>query len=350
MVSETSYEFNKKSLDDLENKDIEKTSIRDEYEIESAEEVAATPTTLPFFAKVLSFFGDSVEMNGIEPISDEQKTDTSIFAAGTMWLSANSVIGTAALGALGPLTFGLNFGQSVLVCIFWSLLGALPVAFFSVFGAATGLRQMVLCRYLMGNVTARVFALINVVACIGWTIVNTIASAQLLRMVNRPHNLPPWAGCLIIILGTWIIPFFGYRVVHMYGNVAWIPNFIIFLIVIARLKMSGSFTNTPWEGGETTVGNVFSFGSTIYGFAIGWLSYIADYSVYMPRDTSKTKLFSSVFFGLMFPLLFTLILGAACGVATLNNSAWMELYDKYSFGGVVYGILDAHSIKLVSNY
>jgi len=44
MVSETSYEFNKKSLDDLENKDIEKTSIRDEYEIESAEEVAATPT------------------------------------------------------------------------------------------------------------------------------------------------------------------------------------------------------------------------------------------------------------------------------------------------------------------
>ena len=344
MVSETSYEFNKKSLEDLENTDIEKTSIRDEYEIESAEAGNASSSILPFFTKILSLFGDSVEMNGIEPISDEQKTDTSLFAAGTMWLSANSVIGTAALGALGPLTFGLNFGQSVLVCIFWSLLGALPVAFFSVFGAATGLRQMVLCRYLMGNVTARVFALINVVACIGWTIVNTIASAQLLRMVNRPHNLPPWAGCLIIILATWIIPFFGYRIVHMWGNVAWIPNFIIFLIVIARLKMSGSFTNTPWEGGETTVGNVFSFGSTIYGFAIGWLSYIADYSVYMPRDTSKTKLFSSVFFGLMFPLLFTLILGAACGAATLNNSAWMELYDKYSFGGVVYGILVQDSL------
>lgn len=344
MSSNNSYELNKKSLDDIEKKNFESTSIREEDEELFSNEEVATPTTIPFFNRIMSVFGGKVEMNGIEPIPDEEKVDTSLYAAGTMWLSANLVIATASLGALGPLVFGLNFGQTTLVCIFWSLMGALPVAFFSVFGAATGLRQMVLCRYLMGNITARVFAFINVVACIGWTIVNTIAAAQLLRMVNRPHNLPPWAGCLIIIAGTWIVPFFGYKVVHLYGNWAWLPNFAVFLVIIARLKMSGSFSNGPWLGGETTVGNVFSFGSTIYGFAIGWLSYISDYSVYMPRDTSKTKLFSSVFVGLMFPLVFTLILGAACGAATLNNPAWMELYENYSFGGIVYGIIVQDSL------
>lgn len=73
MVSEASYEFNKKSLDDLENKDIEKTSIINEDEIDSTEEVIAHPTTIPIFAKFLSIFGDSVEMNGIEPIRDEER-------------------------------------------------------------------------------------------------------------------------------------------------------------------------------------------------------------------------------------------------------------------------------------
>ena len=47
MVSEASYEFNKKSLDDLENKDIEKTSIINEDEIDSTEEVQSSTSFCP---------------------------------------------------------------------------------------------------------------------------------------------------------------------------------------------------------------------------------------------------------------------------------------------------------------
>lgn len=138
------------------------------------------------------------------------KTDDSILNAASMWFSANMVIASYALGALGPMVFGLNFGQSVLVIIFFNIMGLIFVAFFSVFGAELGLRQMILSRYLVGNVTARIFSLINVIACVGWGIVNTSVSAQLLNMVNEGsgHNCPIWAGCLIIIGGTVLVTFF----------------------------------------------------------------------------------------------------------------------------------------------
>ena len=47
-----------------------------------------------------------------------------------MWLSANLVIATFSLGALGITVFGLAFGQAVLVIIFFSILGGFPWHFF----------------------------------------------------------------------------------------------------------------------------------------------------------------------------------------------------------------------------
>ncbi|CAI6472723.1 BFH_HP2_G0014710.mRNA.1.CDS.1 [Saccharomyces cerevisiae] len=79
---------------------------------------------------------------------------------------------------------------------------------------------MILSRYLAGNITARFFSLVNVIACVGWCVLNISVSAQLLNMVNEGsgHNCPIWAGCLIIAGGTVLVTFFGYSVVHAYEN------------------------------------------------------------------------------------------------------------------------------------
>ncbi|SCU95883.1 LAME_0F13916g1_1 [Lachancea meyersii CBS 8951] len=285
------------------------------------------------------------ETKGIDPITDDEKNDSSIWNAASMWFSANMVIAAFALGVLGPVIFGINFWGCVLAIVLFSALGVLPVAFYSVFGAELGLRQMVLSRYLLGNVTARVFALINVVACVGWGAVNTIASAQLLHKVNPGGaQCPPWAGCLIIVLSTIVVTFFGYRVIHAYEKWSWIPNFAVFLVIIARLKINGSFSAGPWIHGSTTAGGVLSMGSVVFGFASGWTTYAADYTVYMPRTTNKPKVFFAVMAGLMFPLCFAIILGAAAGCAALNNETYRTYYDDGGVGGLVYAILVPNSV------
>lgn len=287
----------------------------------------------------------NAETKGIEPVEDDEKTDGSLINASSMWFSANMVIAAYAIGGLGPMVYGLNFGTSCLVIIFFNFLGALSVAFFSVFGAEFGLRQMVLSRFLLGNITARIFAVINIIACVGWGIVNTVASAQLLNMVNAPHECPLWAGCVIIIGCTVLVTFFGYNVIHQYEKWSWLPNFAVFLVIIARLKISGKFENGAWGGGPATAASVLSFGCTVYGFATGWTTYAADYTVYMPRDCNKYKIFFSLLAGLLLPLYFTMFIGAAAGAAALTDPEWTEYYNKNAIGGITYAILVPNSLN-----
>lgn len=324
--------------------DMEKQNPLELTETDSTPVVESTEyTTVSFIDRWAAKL--KAETKGIEPITDEEKDDDSILNAASMWFSANMVIAAYALGVLGTGVFGLNFWESVLTIIFFSFLGLIPVAFFSVFGAELGMRQMVLSRFLMGNVTARIFALINVIACVGWGAVNTIASASLLHMINPGGaQCPPWAACLIIVFSTIIVTFFGYRVIHAYEKWSWVPNFAVFLVIIARLKISGNFSTGEWTSGATTAGGVLSFGGSIFGFASGWTTYAADYTVYMPRSTNKWKIFFALVFGLAFPLCFSLILGAASIAGIEKNALWKQYYEDHSVGGLVYAILVKDSL------
>ncbi|SCU86011.1 LADA_0D11606g1_1 [Lachancea dasiensis] len=338
MSSKQEYE-----IQDLEKRGASRFEVSDDDSqpiVESSE-----ATKLSFVDRVAAKM--RAETKGIEPITDAEKDDDSILNAASMWFSANMVIAAFSLGTLGPLIFGINFWGTLLAIVLFSFLGVLPVAFYSVFGLELGLRQMVLSRFLLGNVTARVFALINIVACVGWGAVNTIASAQLLHMVNPSGaQCPPWAGCLIIVVSTILVTFFGYRVIHAYEKYSWIPNFAVFLVIIARLAIDGSFTAGPWYPGKDTAGGILSMGGVVFGFAAGWTTYAADYTVYMPRNTNRIKVFAAVMAGLMFPLCFAIILGAAAGCAALNNATYMQYYDQEggSVGGLVFAILVPNSV------
>lgn len=283
------------------------------------------------------------ETRGVDMVPEEEKVEDSLWEAASMWLSANLVIATFSLGALGVTVWGLSFFQCIMVIIFFSLLGAMPVAFFSIFGCRFGLRQMILSKFLLGDFGMRIFAFINIVACVGWGAVNIMASAQLLHIVNN-GALPPWAGCLIIVICTILVTFFGYKVIHTYEKWSWIVNAACFIAVICRMAMSGNFTWGTTKGGETTAGNVLSFGGAIFGFASGWTTYASDYTVYQPRDANALKIFFAILTGLMLPLVFTLILGAACATGTLTDPAWAKLYESDSIGGLVYAILVTDSL------
>lgn len=322
---------------------MEKKSSADSFEksLEDSGQSEAPEVSMSFFDKWASKL--NAETKGVDLVLDDEKTDASVWNAASMWLSANLVIATFALGALGVTTFSLSFFQCIMVIIFFSILGAAPVAFFSIFGVRLGLRQMILSKFLLGNYGMRIFAFINMVACVGWGAVNIMASAQLLHIVNN-GALPPWAGCLILIICTILVTFFGYHVIHFYERWSWVPNIAIFIAIICRMAMSGNFTWGTTVGGQTTAGNVLSFGGTIFGFATGWTTYASDYTVYQPRNANAYRIFFGIMIGLTLPLIFTLTLGAACATGTLTNSKWADLYSSGSVGGLVYGVLVEDSL------
>jgi purine-cytosine permease-like protein len=119
-------------------------------------------------------------------------------------------------------------------------------------------------------------------------------------------------------------------------------NYSIFLITIGVFKHSHAYEDIPWTTGKTELGNVLSFGAIVYGFATGWCSYAADYTVYQPANINRYMVFLFTFLGLIIPLLFTQILGAAVMTAASANggdNVYMDQYNESGIGGLLYQVL-----------
>ncbi|KAK6202898.1 permease for cytosine/purines, uracil, thiamine, allantoin-domain-containing protein [Scheffersomyces amazonensis] len=279
----------------------------------------------------------NAEIRGIQRVPENKRVDKTLLSPLFMFLSPNLAISALSTGALGPTLFGLDFKTSIIVIVLWSIIGALPVGFYCSFGMKFGLRQQIMSRYFTGNIMGRVFALFNVISCIGWNAINVIPCVQLLTAVGP---LPAWAGCLIFVVITCLLAVFGYKTIHLYERYSWIPNFAIYLVIIARFSQSHSFTWGTMEGSSATkAGNVLTFISTIFGFTAGWAPSAADYTVYMPHDTPAWKVGSAMVIGLSAPTIFAAILGAAIGMGTFTNEAYSNAFEENSVGGLVYEIL-----------
>ncbi|RAK91047.1 purine-cytosine permease [Aspergillus costaricaensis CBS 115574] len=294
------------------------------------------------YAKLQRLAGKlNIEQRGVERVPDNERTDTSYFNISSMWLAANMVSSSFAIGVLGYSTFALGFVDAILVCFFFNLLGVLTVCWFSCFGPAFGLRQMVLSRFWFGYWPTKIIALLNVLSCLGWSAANSIVGAQLLNAVNS--DVPGFAGILIIAICTLFVTFAGYKVVHLYEYYSWIPTFIVFMIVFGLFAHSGDFRNLPMGTGTSELGSCLSYGATVYGFATGWTSYAADYTVYQPADRSRRKIFFAAWGGLIPPLLFTQFLGIAVMTATSINGGDNKYalgYSQSGNGGLLGAVLD----------
>ncbi|CAI6548719.1 ASN_HP2_G0014610.mRNA.1.CDS.1 [Saccharomyces cerevisiae] len=196
----------------------------------------------------------------------------------------------------------------------FNIMGLIFVAFFSVFGAELGLRQMILSRYLVSNVTARIFSLINVIACVGWCVLNISVSAQLLNMVNESSGHEcPYLGSLFDYCWWYRACDFLVTVSFMHTKMVVGYPICCLLVTIAQLSRSGNL-NGEWVGVHLL--QVFFLLFICFGSAAGW-AYAADY-LFMPKTTSKYKIFLPRWW--LVPLFFTRLLGAA--------SAWLLLMSQ----------------------
>lgn len=277
-----------------------------------------------------------IETHGIERVSPKTRTHVRVFDNFTMWLSANLVISTFALGTLAIPVFKLGFWDSIGVIIIFNALGVLPPAFFSTLGPKLGLRQMTISRFSFGWVGAIIMALFNVAACIGWSAVNVIVGGQLLVALSN-GAIPLWAAILLIAIITTVVSIYGYRYVHRYERYAWIPMAIIFLalLIIAAPHFSAVATQ---NAGLAEVAAFITFGGAIYGFATGWSSYAADYNVNQPENTASSRVFWLTFLGVFIPCVLVETLGVAFTSALSSVKAWDTAFGT---SGNVGGLLSA---------
>ncbi|TRM69984.1 permease [Schizophyllum amplum] len=275
-----------------------------------------------------------VEARGIERVQPDERTQSSSLVCFWMWLAANMTISTFSLGTLSASVFELGLRDAVLTILFFNLITSIPASYFSTWGPKLGLRQLTLSRYSFGYFTALIPVILNCIACVGWSVVNSIVGGQTLQAVSTSHQIPIAAAIVVIAIGTIIVSFMGYRVVHAYEKYSWIPVFVIFIIYAGEI--GGHVDVGAWGGsGEIEAASVLSYGATVAGFALGWTSLAADYSVSLPEEMSSWRVFWSTYCGMNLPMILVEVLGAVAMHTFDAKPAWGDAYNSIGVGGLL---------------
>ncbi|KAJ9192177.1 hypothetical protein DTO164E3_8513 [Paecilomyces variotii] len=283
------------------------------------------------------------EETGVERIPDDLRTNHSEYSIGILFTAINMVYLGISIGVNGITAYGLTFWDSVLCIIFFNIIGFLPVAYMCTFGPTFGMRQMVVSRFWVGYQTMRLFAAINSCICIGWAVLNLVAGANLLHTLGH-GALPPWAAIIIMTVGTLFVTALGYKAIHLFERWAWIPTFLVTFVIIARVKISGSFSPGYMSAGRAEAGAVLSYGAALFGNASGWTLFACDYTAYMKTTTSKLKLSCSVMFGCLFTTMFLQLVGVSAAACLNSNPVYKKMYDEFGAGGLFYAILVEDSL------
>jgi NCS1 nucleoside transporter family len=260
---------------------------------------------------------------------------------GMQWLSPNMVMGHFAVGVLSQALYGLGVADALLVILFANLAGMIPVCYFACFGPTFGLRQMILSRFWFGWYGVRIVAFVSVFSGLGWSCINIIVGAELVHAVS--NDIPGWVAILVIAFCTFAITLFGYKVVHMYEMWAWLPNFIVYLILLGIFIHSGDYEHIPMGTGSSEVTGVLSFFAVVFGTVISPSVMAADYTVYQPVTQSKWKIFVATGMGLALPSMFTESIAVIVMTATKYGSGesnrFLDGYNESGAGGLIGAVL-----------
>jgi purine-cytosine permease-like protein len=161
--------------------------------------------------------------------------------------------------------------QSILICIFGSLLGGSVSGFCASLGAPTGLRQISISRYSFGWWPTKLVAVLNTIQQVGWSSAGCITGGIALNAV-ADGKVSTTVGIVIIAVCSMIVSFFGIKAILPFERYAWLVYLVVFLIILGQTGSSADPTpNTSLKGLELS-GTVLSLLAVVYGSSASWCS------------------------------------------------------------------------------
>ncbi|KAI9056492.1 hypothetical protein FKP32DRAFT_1469921 [Trametes sanguinea] len=278
-----------------------------------------------------------LEVNGITPVPEEQRTDKRLYQFFFVWFSANANILTLSAGTVGPAYYGLGILDSFYVILVVDIITCAFPAFFAIFGPKLGTRSMVLSRFSWGYYGVIIPSVLNVLSLQGYLVVNTIIGGQTLAEVSG--HLSATLGIVIIALISLAITFCGCQVLHWYQTLIWIPNIVAFVTMLAvgGSQLRGAPLVNP---SPAPAAMLLTFGSSLAATVVSWSTLTPDYGVYHDRTAPAWKLFLYAYLGFFLASVPVHILGAAFAATAMSVPSWSAgLGDGNDVGGLVAAIL-----------
>ncbi len=273
----------------------------------------------------------AVEWLGAEPVPDEERYGKPS-RVGLLWFAAQLVPTSFFLGVLATSSFiGLGFWSALAAIVLGNALGALPVAWLSLMGPATGLPQLPLAKTAFGRGVMLVGPLAFCTS-VSFIALGAIFGAEALQVV---FGLPFVPGVALVFALEGFVSTIGYRFMHQFERAMVIVVGVGFLLLsIVVLTKTGQISVKHSAHGAGAVGAFVLLTTIVFSFAFGWAPNSADYCRYLPASTSPKRLLGAVFGSLFAACVWMETLGLAAGTL-LPNAKPMHAVDRLVGGGAL---------------
>jgi NCS1 family nucleobase:cation symporter-1 len=272
----------------------------------------------------------SVETHGIAPIAEDQRygTPRRLF---TVWFAPQVNMTVAFTGSVA-IVLGLGFWLGLLAMVIGTVLGSLAVGYLSTWGPRTGTGQLPNSRMAFGGSVVLPAAL-QWLSSIGWDALVGLFGGEALAALL---GIPFWLAVLIVLGVQGAVGFVGYELIHRLQAVLTVVLFATFVVFAVKL-VGGHEIVTPAMVTGADLAGAFVLEVTIaFSLAVSWASYAADFSRYLPADSSRGRVFGFTFAGLVLSYIFVQGIGIAAGDLLSEHTA--EGVRSVMGGGLLGGL------------
>lgn len=221
-----------------------------------------------------------VERRSIEFIPPSERHG-SVFSLFTLWFAANMQITTVVTGALAVI-IGLPLLWALVAVVVGNLLGGIVMALHSAQGPRMGMPQMIQSRAQFGFYGALLPLVLVIVMYVGFFASSGVLGGQALSAWT---GLPVTPSIIIVSIVCTILAVFGYDLIHRYEGIVSILFLVGFLYLTIRLLMNNGLGKAA-SGASFSLGTFLLVISVVATWQITYGPYVADYSRYLPYDTS----------------------------------------------------------------
>jgi nucleobase:cation symporter-1, NCS1 family len=272
----------------------------------------------------------SVETHGIAPIPEDQRYGwpARLF---TVWFAPQVNMTGVFTGALA-IVLGLGFWLGLLAMVIGTVLGSLVVGYLSTWGPRTGTGQLPNSRMAFGGGVV-LPAVLQWLGTIAWDALVGLFGGQALSLLL---GIPFWLAVLVVLGVQGAAGFFGYEVIHRMQAVLTVVLFVTFVVFAVKLVGGHEIVTRASIDGADLAGAFVLEVTIAFSLAVSWASYAADFSRYLPADSSRARVFGFTFAGIVLAYIFIQGIGVAAGNVVSEQTA--EGVRSVMGGGLLGGL------------
>jgi len=258
----------------------------------------------------------------------------------TVWFAPQVTMTGIFTGTLA-VVFGLGFWLGMLAMVIGTVIGSAVVAYLCTWGPRTGAAQLPNARMAFGGAVILPAAL-QWLSSIAWDGLVGLFGGEALAILL---GLPFWVAVLIVLVVQGVVGFIGYELIHRVQAVLTVILFATFLLLGVKLVGGHQVVSPPTVHGPDLVGAFVLEVTVALSLAISWASYAADFSRYLPADSSPKRVFAYSFGGLVLGYGFVQGIGIA-GAQVLGEHTADGV--RSVMGGGLLGVIALSAVVLAS--